>query len=286
ARTGNPEQLTAWQKTKVLFTGVNIPRPVNYSTPVSLGIPFEIYQFSGKEGVSLEGWWIPSRLSSPRGIVVLFHGYAGCKADLLQEAAGVHEMGYAAFLVDFRGSGGSSGSQTSIGVWEADDVFSTCRFVQERWPNLPVALFGQSMGSAAILRAIAEFSIRPDCLILECPFDSLLSTVANRFQAMNLPSFPLSQLLVFWGGIQNGFNGFNHNPSEYAAKVQCPVLMLHGELDVRVTRAQANNIFKKLPVDKEFQTFENVGHASYIGVRPDEWKMGVKKFLNRYLQPH
>jgi hypothetical protein len=48
---------------------------------------------------------------------------------------------------------------------------------------------------------------------------------------MNVPSFPAAQLLVFWGGVQAGFNGFSHRPAEYAKSVSCPVLFLHGEDD-------------------------------------------------------
>jgi alpha-beta hydrolase superfamily lysophospholipase len=63
---------------------------------------------------------------------------------------------------------------------------------------------------------------------------------------MGLPTFPAAQLLVFWGGVQQGFNGFRHNPAEYARSVKCPVLMMHGEHDSRVTVEQARNIFDNL----------------------------------------
>ena len=38
------------------------------------------------------------------------------------DADRLHDLGYACFLVDFRGSGGSSGDATTIGYREADDV--------------------------------------------------------------------------------------------------------------------------------------------------------------------
>jgi hypothetical protein len=61
------------------------------------------------------------------------------------------------------------------------------------------------MGSAAILRAVALRGISPAALVLECPFDRLLSSVENRFAIMGLPPVPVARLLVFWGGIQHGF---------------------------------------------------------------------------------
>jgi hypothetical protein len=41
--------------------------------------------------------------------------------------------------------------------------------------------------AAAILRAVSAHELSPDALILECPFDRLLTTVQNRFAAMRLP---------------------------------------------------------------------------------------------------
>ena len=111
----------------------------------------------------------------------LFHGYAACKAYLLKEAQALHRMGYAVLLVDFRGSGGSSGNVTTIGVDEADDVSRVWEYARLSWKDQPVIFYGQSMGSAAILRALAlHEDIRPAALVLECPFDKLRSTVANR----------------------------------------------------------------------------------------------------------
>jgi alpha/beta superfamily hydrolase len=63
--------------------------------------------------------------SSAKGIVLMFHGYTACKASVLAEAKSFHDLGFATLLVDFRGSGGSSGCDTSIGMLEAEDVART-----------------------------------------------------------------------------------------------------------------------------------------------------------------
>jgi uncharacterized protein len=139
------------------------------------------------------------------------------------------------------------------------------------------------MGSAAILRAIAVYGIQPDVLIVESPFDRLLSTVENRFAAMNAPSFPFARLLVFWGGTQHGFNGFEHNPVEYASHVRCPILHLHGELDPRVTREQAEAVFARFRGQKRFVLFPDVGHRSLLRERPDQWREAISEFLHTSL---
>ncbi len=282
-RTQNPEDLSTWQKVKVLLGGVNIPRPVNDTDPGRVGLPFEVRHLRTHDSFNLEGWYIPPPEPAARGLVALFHGYSASKATLLREARAFHDLGYMTFLIDFRGSGGSDGNDTTIGVAEAEDVASTYEYVRAQWPGQPVVLFGQSMGSAAILRAVAVQGVRPDALVLESPFDRLLSTVQNRFHSMGLPAFPLAHLLVFWGGVQHGFNGFQHNPVDYAAHVSCPTLLLHGRRDVRVTPAQMQTIFEHLGGDKRLEVFENVGHSSYVAVEPETWRQRVRTFLDHRL---
>ena len=88
---------------------------------------------------------------------------------------------------------------------------------------------------------------------------------------MGLPAFPCAQLLVFWGGMQCGFDGFAHNPVEYARHVACPTLLLQGEQDTRARLQDA------------------LAHESYIEAQPDEWKQSVTDFLKQFdstSEPH
>ncbi len=276
ARTQSPERLSLLGKLGVLFGGVDVPRPASDATPADRGLPFEVHRFAGGAG-RLEAWHVPHPRA--RGLVLLFHGYASCKAGLLPEAAALHELGYATFLVDFRGSGGSDGSVTTLGVGEADDVRAACDHVRAKKLGQRLILFGKSMGSAAVLRAVSVHGLQPDALVLECPFDRLLTTVEARFDALGVPSFPAARLLVFWGGVQHGFDGFAHNPVDYAAAVRCPALFLHGENDPRVTVVQVRAVADRTAGPNRLVTFPGLGHESYAAARPEEWRRAVADFL-------
>jgi pimeloyl-ACP methyl ester carboxylesterase len=246
-----PEKMSWLGRAKVVLTGVNLPRPVNERTPADLELRFETHRIQVSDGTELEAWHIPH--PEPRAVVILFHGYESCKAKLLDEMRSFHDLGCASLLVDFRGSGGSTGNVTTLGVYEADDVATTCKLARSLEPGRLVVLFGRSMGSVAILRAIAREGVKPAAIIIECPFDRLLGTVEHRFAAMGLPSFPCAQLLVFWGGVQHGMNGFAHNPVEYAARVDCPALLLHGEADARVSVAEAQSLCSALTGEQQLE---------------------------------
>jgi alpha-beta hydrolase superfamily lysophospholipase len=278
-RTQGIQELSMVGKAWVALTGVQIPRPINRVTPASAGLPYEVHHFPAADGIDLEAWYVSC--SQPKGLVILFHGYVMVKSTLLGEAQAFHALGYDCLLVDFRGSGGSAGNETTIGAREANDVEGACNYAQKQWPDRPVVLFGASMGSAAILRALADNDIRPQAAILECPFDRMLTTVEHRFGLMHIPSFPAARLLVYWGGVQTGIDGFAHNPMEYARRVSCPVLIMHGEHDPFVTPAEVRSVYENLAGPKQLEIFSGVGHQSCLAARPSEWKRLVEGFLDR-----
>jgi alpha-beta hydrolase superfamily lysophospholipase len=82
-----------------------------------------------------------------------------------------------------------------------------------------------------------------------------------------------------------GFNGYRHNPVDHARDVHCPVLLMHGAKDTRVTHEQARSIFDNLAGEKQFHILEGVGHESYFGSRPDEWVTTVAPFLAAHASP-
>src|SRR5690348_11789792 len=137
-RTARPEKLTAWQKAGVLLTGVNLPRPVNERAPDELGLDYEVRRIAGREEIELEAWRVPCEKAI--ATVVMFHGYASCKGRLLKEAHAFHDLGCETLLVDFRGSGGSSGNETTLGVYEADDVARAVEFARRSAEGRPIVL--------------------------------------------------------------------------------------------------------------------------------------------------
>jgi pimeloyl-ACP methyl ester carboxylesterase len=279
ARTTTPEQLGFWSRMKVLLAGVNVPRPASRGRPSDLAPDCRVLSIGAPGGVTLASWYCSRGEGTP--LVILFHGYSAEKASLLREARAFRDLGASVMLVDFRGSGGSSESYTTVGVHEAEDVAAAMGHARRRLPHRSVLLFGRSMGAAAILRAVHEHRIQPDGVILEAVFDTLLHAVRNRFRAMRVPSFPSAELLVFWGGRQWGFDGFRHNPADYASVVECPVLLLHGAGDVRASLAGARRVFDALPGAKELVIFPQGGHESYLPEDADRWRAAVERFIER-----
>ncbi|MGD9611458.1 MAG: alpha/beta hydrolase [Kiritimatiellia bacterium] len=286
ARTEKPEALAPLAKIRVLLAGVHLPRPADERPPSVLAPNAYALAIDAPGGIRLSAWYARRRGFDP--LVIFFHGYGTDKTRLLSEARNVYEMGASVLLVDFRGSGGSSENYATLGVREAEDVAAAFRYARDHLPKgaAEIILYGQSMGSAAILRAVHELDVQPHGVILESVFDSMLGTVRNRFDAMGVPSFPAAELLVFWGGRQFGFNGFAHNPVDYAKSLECPALFLHGADDPRATLAEGRRVFEASPSRrKQFVVFDNAGHDSYLARHPDPWRDAVRPFIGLFIEP-
>lgn len=270
-KTGSADKLTTGEKIKTLFFGVNNPRPVNDKAPST---SFETIKLQSNR--QIECWSI--KRDSAKGTVILFHGFGGQKSSMLDKAAIFRALGYNIFLVDFMGSGGSEGNQTTIGFLEAEQV-KTCFDYLLQQGEKNIYLFGTSMGAVAIMKAINDHKIKPAGIILECPFGSMYQTVCARFKTMNAPVFPMAGLLVFWGGLQNGFWGFGYNPTKYAKGITCPALLLYGAKDEKVSRKEINTILENLKGQKELKVYPNAGHENYLSKYKAEWTEDITTFL-------
>lgn len=277
-KTQRPEALSWGDKIKTLFFGIQNPRPNNTTVPQQ---PYEtIYLQSNKK---IETWYVPAlHTDSVKGSIILLHGYGGNKASMLDKSDFFHAHNYNVLLVDFMGCGGSEGNQTSIGFKEAEEV-KTCFDYLVKKGEKNIYLFGTSMGAVAILKAIADYQLQPKAILLECPFGSMQQTVEARFRNMHAPAFPMAHLLVFWGGVQNGFWAFGHNPSTYAKQVHCPTLLMFGEQDKNVSRAETDAIYSNLKGPKNLQLFAHAGHENYLETEDkNQWKNSVLAFLKSH----
>jgi alpha-beta hydrolase superfamily lysophospholipase len=273
-RNKQPEQMSTGEKLQTILFGVRIAKSVTTSRPA---VPFETVLLHTQKGLRLEGWWIPAR--TPKGTVILFHGYNGNKGSLFPEADRFRSLGYNTFLLDFRAHGNSEGHTCSVGYKEAEDVKLAWDYVKQRTTQ-PIVLWGVSMGAAAILKAVPEYGLTPRQLILQCPFASLTDAVKSRMRSVHLPGFPFSQILTFWGGVEQGFWGPGFKPESCARQIHMPVLYFYGQKDIRVTPAETQAVFSSIGTSrKKLYVFPNAGHQSFCGKDSAAWMKEVSAFL-------
>ena len=274
-----PEHLGAFDKLGVLVRGVSVPRPMNERAPSDHGLEYESRTIPNGRGESLGVWFLPG--TDDQIVALLFPGYASSKEHLLPHAQAFLELGASVLLVDYYGSGDSSGSGTSLGVFESHDVVAVTSYARSTWPRAKLVLYGQSMGGAAVLRAVALEGVEPDGLAIESTFDRMLSAVGARFRRMGLPAWPGAQLLLFWGGVRLGTNAFAHNPVQYAEQVSCPTLLLQSAQDSNVSDTQARGIYEALGGWKLYAESPTSRHCTFLISDRDRWIANVTALLSQ-----
>lgn len=277
-RTPPPEKLGILRRLAVLVDGVSVPRPENRRTPKDVGLDYFTGSVKSRDGVRIEYWRISSPVSD-RPVVLLFHGYGGSKEGLLGMAAEFANWGCDTWLVDFRGSGGSEGNRTTVGWSEACDVEVVFKEARRVLGERRIFLYGGSMGGAAVLRAASLGWVEPQGIIAESTFDRLHHTIGVRFKSMGVPAFPAAGLLTYWGGGEAGYDGFAHNPVSYAATLHCPLLLLHGDRDRRVTLDQTLALKAAAGDSARLIRFANAGHEGGQASAPAEWRAAVRDFI-------
>jgi uncharacterized protein len=267
------QEKNTWDRSKELLFGFNFVKQEN-EEPAT---PYKKVTLHTRNGIKLDAWL--THVPNSKGTVALFHGHGGKKSGVNNEAAAFRAMGYNTFQVDFRAHGNSEGNTCTIGYREAEDVkLAYDHLVNTGEKN--IIMWGISMGAASISKAIHDHDLRPATVILEMPFASMTDAVEGRIKLMGLPPQPISTLLTFWGGIQNGFWAYSHKPSEYVKAIQCPVLLQWGQKDPRVSKAETMAIYDHINTRKKLAVYPNSGHESLFKSDSLKWKHEISQFLN------
>ena len=108
--------------------------------------------FSGVGGLELyRRSWQPE--SEPRAAIMLVHGVGEHSGRYMNVVGPLVEAGYAVYSYDQRGHGVSPGPRVHIDRWTEyrGDLSTYVRIVAEQVPDVPIVLYGHSMGSLVVL---------------------------------------------------------------------------------------------------------------------------------------
>jgi len=200
---------------------------------------------TSRDGLRLQGHYVPPENGTPKGIFLQVHGYRSHPlCDFPGCARPMHEQGYGLFLIDHRAGGGSEGRYITFGLLERYDVADWCAYLNDRFPGIPVMLDGVSMGGATVMLAAGE--ALPDNvqgIIADCGYSSPAAICKKVLkQWFGLPPFPIYYAAVLWirlfcgvwfslpAGVKNG-RYLTGDCGLALEKNRLPILIAHGEAD-------------------------------------------------------
>ena len=275
--------LLAWLGAGTWLTGCTrvffMPSSVVRVHPEDVGALYESVRFSSADGTPLTGLFFPARRSPAHGCVVHFHGNAENMNSHFLFASWLVDHGFHVFVFDYRGYGESGGAPRLGKVIE--DGVAAIRHVRSRPDVDPsrVAVFGQSLGGAIAVAALARMQdtgVR--ALVLESTFSSYSRVAQDKMARLIVlwpVQWPLSRLLFTT----------RHDPEHHLERLPAvPVLVIHGDEDRVVPFQEGERIFRLAREPKEFWRIRGGGHTEAFTRFGREYRPRLSEFLRKAME--
>lgn len=221
----------------------------------------------------VSGWYKSGSLGH---VVILSHGSLGKRDQLNDEMLALHKRGFSVVAFDFPGHGESGGSVDCLGQPEVlEQVVAHTRTLE---PQSRVSLLGFSMGGFATSVVASRDAKIHKVVLLGTFADALTQTVYEHGSG----GF-LAQQAALWTDRFYGLDLSKLRPIEHLAKVDHPVMIVHGEDDLVIPLAEAKAL---LAASKRatLVTVPKVGHGGYLRAAGGEGTLWMD-FLLRADEP-
>lgn len=266
------------------LNGVTKPGKKTVSiTPSMLLLESINVEIMTKDNVKLNGWLLPNKKSNK--VILMLHGYASNKADLLNLSSRINALGYNMLLVDLRGCGESEGERTYMGVKEAMDIQAALTYIlnDNRLKASTIAIWADNMSAYASILAIEKYP-EVKLLMLNNIYPSALFYLKEK---MALPfSMPkeISDFFIY----QNVKYLLQFNPDENDLHQILPKVQGRALIFFQTKMPQydyVKDLYQISPERKELVQLANVGAEA---LQSPDWEMYfnvIKQKLNMYFPP-
>ncbi len=215
----------------------------------------------------------------PRAAVCLVHGLGEHSSRYHHVANAFNQAGFAMLAFDHRGHGKSPGRRGHIPDYETllDDIATALAVTQEKYPQMPVFLYGHSMGGSLVLNYALRRNPELTGVICTSPWIKLgfeppaIQVLLARIMNFFMPSFVQNNELDVNGLSRDPkvieayqkdplvhdqasarlfveFYGAGYWALDHATQLNLPLLLAHGS-DDSLTSAQASQEFSILAGD-------------------------------------
>lgn len=251
------------------------------------------------------------RRPKAKATVLICHGFMCDKYD----ASFLHLMfkDYNTMTFDFRAHGEEINDQQlcTLGRDESYDVLAASEFIKEHYAlkDLPLAIYGFSMGAVATLIAGELNTNLCDLMILDCPFESSDKLIERGMQKLRFNVFGYELSLPCTSLLKNyAYNPYIQflvkalfkvfakmdstqvntlispvYPEEAAKYITVPVFMIGCINDEKVPEEAVMSVYNGLQGYKRLWLTDGRRHFDTIFFKVHEYSYRVNRFIQRYL---
>ncbi len=242
--------------------------PSTWMEACELDCAFEDVYFTSRDGVRLNGWFMPAPKNSARArlVILLMHGNAGNLSHRASYYQAWLELGLNVFAFDYRGFGRSAGRPSEEGTYlDAQAAHEWLR--QKGFAPTEILALGKSLGGGVA----SELALRETIggLILQNTFTSIPDIGSEMF-----PWLPVRRL-----------HRIKYDTLAKLPRIHVPVLVAHSRIDQTIGFHHGERNFAAANEPKMFWEIAG-GHTGTIEVGRARYLEGLKKFLVTYFTSH
>jgi pimeloyl-ACP methyl ester carboxylesterase len=235
-------------------------------SPSKYGVEAAEVGLATEDGFRLASWEVEAE--DPRGIVIFLSGiHNPSVTSFFGHAKMLADNGYSSLLIEMRSHGKSEGDQIFVGTREYLDTKAGVQYIKSKkgYENVPVIVFGVSMGGATAINSIGEIP-EIDGLISISAFSSWPDAFCDNMELMGVPSFIAAMEKPFvkiYMGFEYGFGSLRISPVNEIKKLNGrPTLLMHSTDDTQMPYKSFVRLNKAAP--GQFDTFIRKGDYHFI----------------------
>lgn len=243
-------------------------------------LKYEDIYINSHDGLKLHGKYYHVKDNAP--ICICFHGYrSSATKDFSAGIKMCFENNHNVLLVDHRAHGKSQGQVITFGIKERYDCLDWINYIDTRFPNSKIFLFGISMGASTIIMSTSLITSQNVVgLIADCPYSSPKQIIKKIAKDMKLPCNILYPFVYLSAKLFGGFNINESNCINEIKNSKIPTLIIHGEADSFTPCEMSKEMKKYASENVNLILFPKADHGlSYI-TDENRYKQAVKDFIN------
>ncbi len=212
----------------------------------------------------LVGWYFKSARKNPnekpKGLIVLFHGNAQNISAHFTSLFWILDDGYDFFIFDYPGYGASYGEPNPKNTKESGEI--AIEYARKKWPEVPLVVFGQSLGGAISLRSVMDLRDRSRICahVVESTFHS--------YKKVGQEAMAASWLTWLFQPVAHVVLSDEYAPKGRISEISpIPLLVVHRKNDPVVPAFLGEKVYEEAKNPKQLLLVEGEGHIdAFTGV--------------------
>jgi hypothetical protein len=181
---------------------------------------------------------------NPKLTIIFYHGAGGNISQYTSITDPLVKAGYQVFAIDFRGYGKSTGKPTHMNIANDAQIIFDEIIQKEEFNNLPMIVYGASMGTQIATKIAKDNQDKISGLILD-------GTISS-FTDMALLSVPEEQKAMIAQYVTSPYSA----KEDIKAIAKLPKLFIHSKEDSSVPFTQGETVYNNASGQKELWIYE------------------------------